>query len=175
MKTIFITSVLCLLAFNIQAEESRCKTVKTCIQWVSSKTGATYNPTKMDGRSLKTEKDLDLDSGDADALFGYLLNQSEMARVKRDNGSYDIVNARDLKEITFPIVKAENLQGNFDFTAMEFSYSNEKKAKNAMLVLKKYISKFGRIVQSSDGSKIFVTDTGYSLIGLKEIAESLNR
>jgi hypothetical protein len=151
-----------------------CKNLKSCTEWVSSKTGKTYNLGKLEKRSLKVEKDLILTDGDPDTLFNFILSQSEMARVLRDNGSYEIISLRDIRDFTFPIIKAEGLKPSFDIFALEFNFSNKNKVKNAMIIFKKLISKNGRVVEATDGTKVFVTDTANQLLMFKNIADELN-
>ena len=175
-KPIFLLFVL---ASNfVHAEvtaEVVCKNVKSCAEWVTSKTGEKYILGKQEKRSLKVEKELNLNEGDPDILFSYILSQSDMARIRRDNGSYEVIALRDLKDYTFPIIKEEELKPSLDIYAMEFFFSNKEKVKNAMIVLKKFVSKNGRIVEATDGSRVIVTETADQLLMIKNIAVELNK
>jgi hypothetical protein len=58
---------------------------------------------------------------------------------------------------------------------MEFPLSNKAKVRNAMIMFKKYLSKNGRILESADGTKITVTETGVQLILIKSLVAELNK
>jgi hypothetical protein len=164
-----------LVAIDLKAEDSVCKNLKSCSAWANSKTGNVYILGNLERRTLKIEKDFDVSEGDADLIFSYLLGQNDFARIKRDNGTYDIVPIRELKNFQFPTIKDEELKPNLDFYTMEFPLSNKAKVRNAMIMFKKYLSKNGRILESADGTKITVTETGVQLILIKSLVAELNK
>ena len=174
-KTIILA--LNLASFDLLAQmsaDSVCKNLKSCAEWVQKKTNVSYELGKFEKRSLKTEKEMDLSEGDPDALFSFILSQSEFTRIKRENGSYEIISLREIKDFTFPIVKDEKIRPSLDIQAAEFHFSNKIKLKNALIIVKKMISKNGRVVEASDGTKLFITDTGFQLFMFKNLISTLN-
>jgi hypothetical protein len=170
-------TLIFLFIFNssfLHAEEL-CKNLKSCADWAQDKTSAKYDLGTMAKRSLKLEKNFDLTEGDPDFLFNFLLLNSELARVKRENGIYQIVQLRELKNYQFPLIKEEETPNALDFYSVELSFSNKNKVKNAMQVLKKYISKEGRILEVADSNKILVSDLGFHLQALRLMAKELNK
>lgn len=175
-KVLFL--VLVLASNGIMAQlsaDSVCKNLKSCSEWMSKKTGVIFDLGKMERRSLKTEKDFDLSEGDPETLFSYILSQSDMTKIKRDSGAYEVIALREIKDFTFPVLKNEEIRPSYDIQATEFVFSNNIKLKNAVLMIKKLISKNGRVVQASEGNRIFVTDTGFQLIMFKNLISELNK
>lgn len=150
-----------------------CKNLKSCADWAQKSTGATYILSKNERKSLKIDKEFDLSEGGADIIFSYILFENDLTKLKRENGSYEIVAIRDVKNFTFPILKIEEVVPNFDFYAIEFSFDSKIKLKNAALIARKLISKNARVVESADGTKLFVTDTGGQLHFIKNVLSQI--
>jgi hypothetical protein len=178
MKNYTLSLILILvLVYSVPAfcAEAVCKNLKSCAEWATSKTSVQYDLGSLDKRSLKLEKDFVITEGDPDFIFNFLLLNSDLARVKRDNGTFQIVQTRELKNFHFSLIKEEEIPNTLDFYSVEFSFSNKAKVKNAMQVLKKYISKEGRMLEVADATKIMVTDIGIQLQALRSIAHELNK
>jgi type II secretory pathway component GspD/PulD (secretin) len=167
---IFIASSACYA--EVKAGDV-CKNLKSCAEWAQKSTGVTYILSKNERKSLKIEKDFDLSEGAADIIFSYILFENDLTKLKRENGSYEIVSVRDVKNFTFPILKIEEVTANFDFYAIEFSFDSKIKLKNAAIIARKLISKNARVVESADGTKLFVTDTGGQLHFIKSILSQI--
>lgn len=170
MRKPFFWAIFLILNGNaVMAEEVNCKNLKLCAEWATAKTGARYNLGKFEKRSLTIEKGLDLSEGDPDTIFSFILNQNEFTRIKRDDGSYEVIALRDLKLYHFPSVKLDDWQPNLDYYSFEINLKNKERVKNAMLILKKYISKNGKVLEVTDSSKIMLIDTGIQLVMLKDL------
>ncbi len=169
--------ILCLMLASIQlkAEDAPCKILNTCAEWANSKTGNVYNLGIFAKRTLRIEKDFNINEGNPDLIFSYILGNNDFIRVKRENGTFDIMPIRNLKNFEFPKVKEIELVPNLDFYTVEFTLSNKEKVKNAMTILKKFISKNGRLLETTDGTKISVTETGVQLILIKSLIAELNK
>jgi hypothetical protein len=152
-----------------------CKDLKTCAEWAMDKTSTKYDLGTLAKRSMKVEKDFLISEGDPDFIFNFLLISNDFARIKRENGVYQVVTARDLKNFHFTQIKEEEIPNTLDFYSVEFTFSNKLKAKNAMQIFKKYISKEGRLLEVSEAPKILVTDIGIQLQALRSIAHELNK
>lgn len=170
----------CLLIFllmnlepSLHAEDS-CKILKACSDWATNKTGIKYDLGKLDRRSLKLEKDFSLNEGDPDFIFNYLLQTNDLVRIKRESG-FQIITMKDIKDFQFPSVKVEEIPNSLDFYSVEFPFSNKEKVKNAQLIIKKFLSKNGRVLEVADAPKIQVIDTGIQLSGIKLIVNELNK
>lgn len=174
-KALILGLFLVFSAPKLTAEEVNCKNLKLCAEWATAKTGVSYALGSLEKRSLKIDKGLDLSEGDPDTMFTYLLEQSDFARVKRENGGYEIIAIRDLKQYHFPLVKLEELKPNLDYYSLELTLKNKEKVKNAMIILKKYLSKNGKILEVTDSSKIMIIDTGVQLYMLKNLAMLIDR
>ena len=156
-------------------EPSPCKTLKSCADWASDKTSAKYELGKLEKRGVKLEKDFDLSEGDPDFLFAFILAQNDLVRVKRENGSYQVIPIRELKDFHFPLVKEEEILNSFDYYSIEFTFSSKEKVKNAMRIFKKYLTKNGKLLEVTDATKILVTDLGIQLQGFKSMAKELSK
>lgn len=165
--------VILLVTFESFAEVP-CKTLKTCSEWASNKTGAKYDYGTLGGRSLKFEKDFDILEGESDFNFNYLLQANDLARIKREGG-YQIIAMKDLKDFKFPSVAITEIPSNLDFYTIEFSFSNKSKVKNALWVIKKFLSKNGRLLEVADSPQIQVVDTGIHLNSIKLVVNELNK
>jgi hypothetical protein len=75
------------------------------------------------------EKDFNINEGNPDLIFSYILGNNDLIRVKRENGTYDILPIRNLKNFEFPKIKEIELVPSLDFYTMEFSLSNKEKVK----------------------------------------------
>lgn len=157
------------------ASEGNCKTLKSCADWATDKTGTKYELGKWDKRSLKQEKDLSLNEGNADFLFNFILQSNDMLRIKRENGNYQIIAIRDMKDFQFPVVKIEEIPAGLDFYTAEFSLSNKEKLTNAKLILKKLLSKNGRMLEIADANKLQIIDNGFQLNSIKMMINELNK
>jgi hypothetical protein len=158
---------------NILAEDP-CSILKTCSEWATNKTGVKYDLGKLDKRSFKLEKDFSLNEGDPDFVFNYLLQSNDLVRIKRESG-FQIVAMKTLKDFQFPSVKVEEIPSSLDFYSAEFSLSNKDKVKNALLIIKKFLSKNGRVLEVADSPRIQVIDTGIQLNAIKLIINELNK
>lgn len=172
MKHLLIFLLLA-MGLNLYAQDS-CKLVKDCSEWATNKTGVKYDLGKMDKRSIKFEKDFSLNEGDPDFVFNFLLQSSDLIRIKRESG-YQIMAMRDLKEFQFPSVKADQIPSSLDFFNVEFSFSNKEKVKNAQTIVKKFLSKNGKVLEIADSPKLSVIDTGINLNAIKLIVNELNK
>lgn len=172
MKTLL---VLLLLSMNSKlfAADS-CKTLRTCSEWATSKTGVKYELGNQDRRNLKIEKDFNKEEGDADLIFNFILQSNSLVRIKRESG-FQIIQMKDLKDFQFTPVKAEEIPQSLDFYSAEFPLSNKEKVKNALIVIKKYLSKNGRALEVADVPKIQVMDTGVHLILVRSIIGEINK
>lgn len=173
MKQFFL--VLSLLLSSIAMAADNCKTLKACSDWASGKTGAKYELGKLEKRGLKVEKDFSLNDGDADFLFNYLLQSNDLVRLKRDAGSFQIINVREMKDFQFPSVKVEEIPASLDYFTVEFTLANKERVANARTILKKLLSKNGRLLEVSDAPKIQVVDTGFQLSAIKFMINELNK
>lgn len=173
MKQILLISLF-LCSFSIAAEDN-CKTLKACADWASSKTGAKYDLGKWEKRSLKQDKDLSLNEGNADFIFNYILQTNDLFKVKRENGVYQIIAIRDMKDFQFPVVKTEEIPASLDFYTADFLLSNKEKVANAKLVLKKLLSKNGRMLEIADANKLQIVDNGFQLNMIKLMINELNK
>ena len=172
MKTIIILSLLC-ASMNSYAEYS-CKNLQTCTDWVSNKTGVKYDLQKLDKRTLKLEKDFNFNEGDPDFIYNYILQSNDLVRIKRENG-FQVIVMRELKEFQFPNVNIAEIPNNLDFYSAEFPLSNKEKVRNALLIIKKFISKNGRVLEVANTPQVQVIDTGINLNAIKLIVNELNK
>ena len=169
------TMCIFFLATTAFSADMTCKNLRVCADWASEKTSAKYDLGTLEKRSIKFEKNFILTEGDPDFLFNFLLLQNNLARVKREDGVYQIIQNRELKNFQFTLVKEEAIPNTLDFYSVEFTFSNKTKVQNAMQVFKKYISKEGRLLEVSDSLKVVVTDSGIQLQALRSIAHELNK
>ncbi len=156
-------------------ETSICKNLKSCAEWNQSKTGFIYNLGKLERRTMKVDKAFNLDEGNPDLLFTFILLESDMTRIKRDNGTFEIVSLREVKNYSFPSLKPEEARLNFDFYNMSFTFNSKENAKNAASMMKKYSSKYGRVFEATEGNKVEVTDVGVVLGIFQQIASAINK
>lgn len=173
MKQLLFTFILVATSLNLMAEES-CKTLKSCSEWASGKTGSKYDLGKLDRRSLKVEKNFNHNEGDPDFIFNFILQSNELVRIKRESG-FQIIAMKEIKDFQFPSVSALEIPSSLDFYSTEFSLSNKDKVKNALLVIKKFKSLNGRVLEVADSPKIQVIDTGIHLNAIKLIINELNK
>lgn len=174
MKNLLLLLLVSTTFATFAAEES-CTNLKTCAAWAMDKTSAKYELGTLEKRSIKPNKDFILSEGDPDFLFHFLLIENGLARIKRDNGNFQIIQTRDIKNFQFPLVKSEEIPNTLDIYSVEFSFLNKKMVKNAMQIFKKYISKEGRLLEVAEASKIVATDVGIQLQALRSIAKELNK
>ena len=172
MRHLLIFSLLS-LAPGLHAEDS-CKILQTCSEWATNKTGVKYDLGKLDKRTVKFEKDFSLNEGNPDFVFNYLLQSNDLIRIKRESG-FQIISMKDIKDFQFPNVKLEEIPSSLDFYMVEFSLSNKDKVKNAQLIIKKFLSKNGRVLEVADSPKVQVIDTGIHLNAIKLIVNELNK
>jgi hypothetical protein len=171
-----VISLLALLSVHAFAGDNfNCKTVKACSDWATDRTSVKYELGKFEKRSLNVDKDFSFTEGDPDFIFNYILQSNEMLRLKRESSTYQIISMRDMKDFQFPLVKAEEIPATLDFYSTEFTLSNKEKVKNAQIMIKKFISKNGRVLEVADAPKLQVIDTGISLNAIKLIITELNK
>lgn len=155
--------------------EDNCKTLKSCAEWVSGKTGVKYDLGKLEKRSLRLEKDFNMNVGDADFLFNYILQTNDMVRLKRESGQFQVINSREMKDFQFPAVKPEEIPATLDFYTVEFPMTNKERVANARIILKKQIGKHGRMLEVSDAPKLQILETGVQLNAIKVMITELNK
>lgn len=169
----FIVFIIFAINFTAFAAES-CKTLKACSEWATNRTASQYELGKYEKRSIKFEKDFVLTEGDADFMFNYLLHANDLARIKRENG-FQVIALKDLKDFQFPSIKESEIPATLDFYSTEFSLGNKEKVKNAVALIKKFKSTYGRVLEVAEGPKVVVIDTGIHLNIIKQIIEQLNK
>jgi hypothetical protein len=172
---IFLGAIFAIVSLPAIGAEDICNNLKSCAAWASDKTSAQYELGTLEKRTLKSNKDFLLTEGNPDFLFNFPLLENGFARVKRENGAYQIIQTKELKNFQFSLVKIEEIPSTLDFYSVEFSFSNKSVVKNAMQVFKKYISKEGRLLEVSNANKILATDIGIHLQLLRSIAKELNK
>lgn len=175
---LFIVLSLSLLAVSsavMAADEANCKTLKACADWVSGKTGAKYELGKMEKRTLKMDKDFSMNDGDPDFIFNYIIQTNDLIRIKRENGAYQLIASREMKDYQFPVVKSEEIPASLDYFTAEFPLSNKERIANARLMLKKILSKNGRMLEVADAPKLQIIDTGFQLNVIKLMLNELNK
>ncbi len=163
-----------LVSFNLFAADS-CKNLKVCTEWATSKTGIKYELGKFERRSLKLEKDFSFSEGDPDFIFNFILQSNDLLRLKRDNSGYQVIAMKDIKDFQLPSVKAEEIPASLDFFSTEFALANKEKVKNAQIIVKKFLSKNGKVLEIADAPKLQVIDTGIHLNAIKLIIAELNK
>ena len=168
-----LSLILLITSLNLVAEEP-CKILKTCSEWATNKTGVKYELGKLDRRSLKLEKDFSLNDGDPDFIFNYLLQSNDLIRIKRESG-FQVIAMKDIKDFQFPSVKVEEIPASLDYFSVEFVLSNKEKVKNSLQVIKKFLSKNGRVLEVADSPRIQAIDTGIHLNSIKLIINELNK
>jgi len=167
--------ILVLIASAGVLAEDNCKTLKSCADWATGKTGIKYELGKFEKRGLKIDKEFSLADGDADFLFNYILQNNDLIRLKRENGSYQIINAREMKEFQFPVVKAEEIPSTLDYFSVEFVLASKERVSNARIILKKALGKNGRLLEVTDAPKLQVLETGLQLNAIKLMINELNK
>ncbi len=175
MKKYFLILSLIVYSITSTSAQESCSNLKSCVTWISDKTSAKYELGAQEKRTIKLNKDFVLSEGDPDFLFNFLLVENGLVRVKRENGAYQVIQAKDIKNFQFPLVKSEEIPNSLDYYSVEFSFSNKKMVKNAMQIFKKYLTKEGRLLEVADSPKILVTDVGIQLQTLRSIAKELNK
>lgn len=168
---ISLTSSLGVLA----SDDLNCKTVGSCAAWATHETSNRYQLDQFEKRSMKIEKDFSFKEGNPDFIFNYLLQANDLVRVKRENSMYQIVAMKDIKEFQFPSVKLEEIPATLDFYSVEFPLGNKEKVKNAQMIVKKFLSKNGRVLEVADSPKLQVIDSGVNLITIKLLVSELNK
>lgn len=143
--------------------------------WATLKTGVRYEPNKFEKRNLKLEKDFNFKQGNSDVVFNYILQSNELIRLKRENNLYQIIAMKDLKDFQLPLTKAEEVPGNLDFFSTEFILTDKESVKNALIIIKKLLSKNGKMFEVADGPKIQIIDTGIHLNAIRLIIGELNK
>ena len=100
MKNYTLISIFALtglLSMPTFCAESSCKNLKACAEWATYRTAVKYDLGSLDRRSMKVEKEFTLDEGDADFNFSFVLLQNNMARIKSENGGFQVIQLRELK------------------------------------------------------------------------------
>ncbi len=155
--------------------ETVCKNLKQCVEWVSAKTSMKYKTGDLDRRSLKVEKELQTEGGDADFLFNYVLTQNDLFRVKIASDQYEILPMREFKGIHFQKPAKNDEISLLDFYTVEIEFQNKEKLKNATTILKKYLTKNGKIFEVAGANRLLVSDVGVQLYLIRLMANELNR
>ena len=166
-----LTSSCALLA----SDDFNCKTIGNCAAWATHETSIHYQLDKFEKRTLKIDKDFNVKEGNVDFIFNYLLQSNDLVRLKRENALYQIIAMKDIKEFQFPSVKVEEIPASLDFYSVEFSLGNKEKVKNTQQVVKKYLSKNGRVLEVADSPKLQVIDSGVNLLTIKMLITELNK
>lgn len=160
---------------TVQAQEDNCKTLGNCALWATGKTGAKYDLGKFDKRSLKLEKDFNFKEGNPDLIFNYILQSNDFMRIKRENNVYQVIAMKELKDFKISLVKVEELPVSLDFYSAEFTLANKEQVRNAMIMIKKMLSKNGKVLEIADSPKIQVTDSAIQLNSIKLLITELSK
>lgn len=63
-----------------------------------------------------------------------------------------------------------------DFFSVEFSLSDKERVRNSLLIIKKFLSKNGRVLEVANApNKIHVIDMGINLNGIKLLINELEK
>ena len=175
LKIMTIVAMLWLLTGCASAADFSCKTLRECAVWATNRTAQPYDLGKLDKRSLKLDKDFTFSEGDADFVFNYILQNNEFVRLKNEGGGYRVIAMKEMKDFQFPNVKLEEIPPTLDFYSADFTLSSKEKVKNALSIIKKFLSKNGRTLEAADAPRIQVIDTGIQLNAIKLIINGLNK
>ncbi|OUR98669.1 hypothetical protein A9Q84_04430 [Halobacteriovorax marinus] len=161
------------LSFNSNAKskhklhKSQCSTISKCVEVISKITGDKY----FSSESLKGEAtliNLKIDRDNADLILSSLLNDSGYTRIKEGDGTYKIINARDIRYTAVPLVSADRdnpprLPSSYDYHMMEYKLKFPESSKIITRNLRPFLSRYGRVVSPNGIDRIIVQDTAKNL------------
>lgn len=177
----FFLIALCLLSFNLQAEE--CSDLKKCVESVSKLTGKKYMYDKEFKGGLQSSSNLEITAENAEVLFTSILEINGYGRVPTGvKDTYKIVALRDIRYEAVPMVSSDAqtapaIPANSDYYLMNYKFTNysQFQLRNSANSLRPYMSRFGRIIESKGTGVLTVHESGIKMHQIYEILKLQDR
>lgn len=147
-----------LLCFSLNAlADETCASIKSCTDWASSKTGIIYELEGHENVSLNFNT-LSINAGNPNFILNYLLHDSGYLRVKKNDKVYRILSFTSLQNENVQKMPNENMPVMLDFYARDILNFSKDNKESAQVIIKKYLSKNGRIAEVKDTGVITIID-----------------
>ncbi|MDD0854888.1 hypothetical protein HBN50_17440 [Halobacteriovorax sp. GB3] len=164
---------------NSSAAES-CNEVKECLDLASKLTGKSYTTTiKLQG-GVTNSDDLKWNQSNADKLITSLLFESNLIRVPIDEKTYKIVESRDVRYQSLPIMNVNTksdstgIPKTHDFFMASYTLTHPNSGALIARALRPFISRYGRIIESKLASTLIIQDTGLNINRLHTLIGKLD-
>ena len=138
-------------------------------------TGAKYDLGKFEKKSLRSDPNLKMTSGNAEQVFLYILEQNNLFRVATQDNHFRIVDKKEFNLFQFPKVETANIRHTLDFVTYEYVVKDPTLKLMLMGIAKKQISKNGRVLENIGESKLTLVDNGANVLKIVGMLNELDR
>lgn len=150
-----------------------CETLSTCLNEASTLTGQQYIVKDVFKEKLQ-EPLPTLDKENADFVISHLLNMHGFARIQIKDHLWKVINARDIRYHTLPIVNASkesapSLDFTEDYKMLKYKASYPDSINSLSNALRPFLSRYGRVVDMDHAGVIIVQDTSSNLKRLYQL------
>lgn len=165
-----------LLATNL-SYAATCTDIRQCTTMVSKITGDAYILDKDVKGKLQQVGDIELTKENADYYLSYFLNMAGYTRVKIDDKSWSIINARDVRYMPTQTLSygKDTIPKTYDHQMVKIKLKNPYAAPEISRNFRPFMSRYGRIIDIKDPGMLLIHDTGVNIHRLISIVEDIDR
>lgn len=173
--------ILMLAAIELKAFElgKDCTALDSCIESFSQVTGDKYLfNTEIKG-VVKGIGSIKIDKTNANFYLSSILFDNGYTRIKVKKDTYKIISARDIRynatpQYSFKAGEELKVPENFDYYMLTYKLKNPEVSKHITRALRPFMSRYGRIIDSTLSSHLIIQDSGNNLNRLAKLVEKMD-
>ncbi len=173
MKTLYIITLL--IFSTIVSAKEECKQLKSCAEYIGVMTNVKYDLGILEKKTLRKEPSIKMTNSNAEQVFGFILEQNNLFRVRLPDGGFKIIEKKEFDAFKFPKITPNELKATFDYFSFEYDLKNTDIKEMLLLVAKKLVSKNGKVQENAGENRITVIDNGANLVKIAGIFSELDR
>ncbi len=161
--------VFAFLLFSISLEAfSATINLEKWVADIGKITGKTYVYSIKLEEKINSSEDVVIESENGDKFLSYLLFQNDYTRIPLTNNTYSIINSRDVRYNVLPEFQASakkvpDLSDTYDYQNMVYTTRSSIFTSPLTRALRPFMSKYGRVLESSEAKKLIIQDTAINL------------
>lgn len=165
------------LLFSSATFGASCKDVKSCIELTAKLTGDQYLMDKDVKGVLDHSKAFDINKDNANFYLSYILNLAGYTRVKLNDNTWSVINARDIRyqAVTKLTYGKDPIPNDYDHYMVSIKLKNPYLTSEVTRNFRPFMSRYGRIIDLKDPGMIIINDTGKNIQRLVSLINEMDK
>lgn len=151
----------------VMAEDYECSEIEKCLDVAYTINGSKYYSSKKLKGKIEFSQ-VKLNKNNVDQIISSVLFDHGYSRISEGEGLYRIINSRDLRYNTVPLIEASKdvnpkLPNNHDYYMMEYKLEHPSSSRIITKNLRPFLSRYGRVVSPDGVDRILIQDSAKNL------------